>query len=240
LAQAGFTLVEMAIVLVLIGLMVSGGLLTAGSAIEGSKLRDTEARMVAIENALGAFVIQNGYLPCPQGADQGAGNPCSTSIGRVPYRDLGLKEDATKDAWNQFFTYRINSTTSRSAANNVSGSDPGEPLKCGTVAYDDVTTHVNGINIAVNDGSGNSIVDSPAYILISHGANGFGGETSSGAIKDINSGTIAERSNAQRTTGAGNFNTYWYAPPAGQAGFDDLLHFQTPTQILFTARCVSG
>src|SRR4051812_35690135 len=65
LAQRGFSLVEIAIVLVVVGLLVSGGLLGLAPVLAGNKISQTNAQMDRIEQALVLYVIQNGCLPCP-------------------------------------------------------------------------------------------------------------------------------------------------------------------------------
>ena len=68
-SERGFTLIEMAIVVVIIGLLLSGSLLAVSPVIQGSKVSDTNARLDRLEQAITVYVIQNGCLPCP--ADRG-------------------------------------------------------------------------------------------------------------------------------------------------------------------------
>jgi prepilin-type N-terminal cleavage/methylation domain-containing protein len=63
--QRGFTLIEMAIVMVVIGLLLSGGLLAVAPVLQSSKVSDTTAHLDRIEQALALYVIQYGCLPCP-------------------------------------------------------------------------------------------------------------------------------------------------------------------------------
>src|SRR5262245_59637586 len=61
----GFTLVEIAVVLVVIGLIVSGGLLGLSPVLQNNKVTQTNGQMDKIEQSLVLYVIQNGCLPCP-------------------------------------------------------------------------------------------------------------------------------------------------------------------------------
>ena len=64
--RRGFTLIEMAIVMVVIhGLLISGGLLALSPVIQSSKISDTSAHLDRLEQSLTVYVIQNGCLPCP-------------------------------------------------------------------------------------------------------------------------------------------------------------------------------
>lgn len=62
----GFTLIEMAIVLVVIGLILSGGILAVGPILQSTKTTETNARLDLIEKAILLHVIQNGW-PAPMG-----------------------------------------------------------------------------------------------------------------------------------------------------------------------------
>ena len=64
-AERGFTLIEMAIVMVVIGLLLSGGILALAPVVQNSKTTDTNSRLDRVEQALLVYVIQNGCLPCP-------------------------------------------------------------------------------------------------------------------------------------------------------------------------------
>lgn len=96
MAQHGFSMVEMAVVLVLLGLLgwgVSGAYENAGTLRE----RDLASRTgEALQQALRAFVLANARLPCPDLSGSGwegdtSGNcPAGTEAGWLPYRALGL------------------------------------------------------------------------------------------------------------------------------------------------------
>lgn len=63
--QLGFSLVEIALVLVIAGIALSAGLAVLGSKIEQARIDSTRDRSEAIRQALVAFVAQNSRLPCP-------------------------------------------------------------------------------------------------------------------------------------------------------------------------------
>lgn len=125
----GFTLVEMAVVLVVIGLLMTGLLGTARNQIESKRLQETQTAMAEIREALIAFTIRNGRLPCPAdrvlattnanaGLEAVNGNACAATVdsrasandlsggydGVIPWRTLGVRE---LDAWGTRYTYRV-------------------------------------------------------------------------------------------------------------------------------------
>lgn len=107
----GFTLLEMAVVLIIIGFVV-GALLTPLTAqVEQSRLSDANKDLAEIKEALLGYVIVNGFLPCPDtngdGLDDGCANSNATSSsgGNLPWSTMGLK---SRDPWGRPYQYRIN------------------------------------------------------------------------------------------------------------------------------------
>ena len=137
-----FTLVEMAIVLLVVGIvlaMVLGG----GSAIlDNQKRQNVRDRLDALDTALVNFVAVNKRLPCPadgriaSGA-AGAGvetvvagncSPASQLHGVLPWATLGLSEEEASDPWQARLTYRVDPVLAASAPQpllmNMSNCDP--------------------------------------------------------------------------------------------------------------------
>lgn len=122
--QRGFTLIEMAMVMVLIGLMVSGGLFAIGPVLERAHYNQTNASMDQIESALVLFAIRNNRLPCPAdghlgasaaanygieqvstGAGIAAACPVAATNSVVPWITLGLDEGYSIDGWGRRISY---------------------------------------------------------------------------------------------------------------------------------------
>jgi prepilin-type N-terminal cleavage/methylation domain-containing protein len=63
--RRGFTLIEMAIVIVIIGLLTSGVIAGVTPVVQSARFTQTEGRLKRIESALVLYVMENGCLPCP-------------------------------------------------------------------------------------------------------------------------------------------------------------------------------
>lgn len=114
----GFTLVELAIVMVVISLLLVALMGPLAAQQEQKAIMDTKRQMDEAKEALFGFLVSNGRLPCPANpalptTDANAGIAAATcpagaaEMGVLPWRTLGLKE---VDGWSHRFTYRVAST----------------------------------------------------------------------------------------------------------------------------------
>jgi prepilin-type N-terminal cleavage/methylation domain-containing protein len=111
--ERGFTLAEIAIVLVIVGIMLAGGLVALKAQTESQRMRDGRAQLAEIKESLLGFTLQNGHLPCP--ADPAlatfledrslATGLCNRSEGAIPGATLGLSRSI--DPFSKPFTYRV-------------------------------------------------------------------------------------------------------------------------------------
>ena len=115
-AQAGFSLVEMSIVLVIVALLLAGLLPTVSSQIEQARRNETLKYMNEVRDALMGYAIANKHLPCPDSNGDGTAEAtCTTAasqIGTLPYNDLGV---AAKDAYGNVLVYAVTKTFADSA-----------------------------------------------------------------------------------------------------------------------------
>jgi prepilin-type N-terminal cleavage/methylation domain-containing protein len=119
--QTGFSLVELAVVMVIIGLLI-GGLLTPMSAQqEMSKTNEAKIQLEDIRDALMGYAAINGRLPCPathltNGAESGGGAAnCGVQHGFIPATTLSLNgarnaQGLLLDPWNNPYRYSISNT----------------------------------------------------------------------------------------------------------------------------------
>ena len=154
----GFTLVEIAVVIVVLSLLLAmmAGIATA---MLGQQRREaTRQRLAGVETALALFVSQNQRLPCPAngtlaGTDANAGleqiatpglptaNTCtvagvanSQQHGVVPWRSLGLSEQDATDGWGNRLTYRVSTDFITAPSMNMTYCNPGGTAVAVTLA----------------------------------------------------------------------------------------------------------
>ena len=126
--ESGFSLVEMAIVVFIIGLLTAGAMSMLRPYLEMSQANLTRKKLENISLALSNFAQVYGRLPCPAAPSPGAeiyGTPrksgtdgdevaehdCGTTIGSqigiIPFRALGLDEDQARDNYGNLITYAV-------------------------------------------------------------------------------------------------------------------------------------
>jgi len=109
--QKGFTLVELAIVLVIVGLLVSAFLTPLSAQLDQSRNAAARRDLQEIKDVLLGFVVVNSRLPCPDTDGDGTEDACantnatSSTGGNLPWADLGLK---STDPWGRAYQYRVN------------------------------------------------------------------------------------------------------------------------------------
>jgi prepilin-type N-terminal cleavage/methylation domain-containing protein len=117
----GFSLIEIAIVLMVIGALLGGLILPLSSQQDASKRRETNQLLDDVEAALLGFAAANGRLPCPattgsagQAAPNAATTTCTTWSGFVPARTLGVAgptdgNNLLTDRWLRPLRYSLSS-----------------------------------------------------------------------------------------------------------------------------------
>ena len=63
--QNGFTLLEMAIVLMIVGLLLGGILATISGQVQQQRVSETLKQLNDIQQALIGYAVNNGRFPCP-------------------------------------------------------------------------------------------------------------------------------------------------------------------------------
>lgn len=219
--QRGFSLVEIAIVLVIVGLMIGGLLTPLTVQMEQRRVADTRRMLDEAKEALVGYAVRHGHLPCPaisaaNGEEDRSGYRCTDERrdGFLPWATLGLPK---LDAWNRLYRYSV----------TPAFADSGQRFKL--ITPRDITVYTR-------DATGALAYAAPAQdipaVIVSHGANGAGGYSELGIAVAGGAGRNEdERSNAQSDV---NFVA---RPPSGnraqQGGeFDDIVVWVSPN-ILF-------
>lgn len=118
--QHGFSLTELAIALLIIGLLTGGLMATLSTQIEQRYFDETQRRLQAAREALLAFAIANGRLPCPAapnatGDEAPAGGGVCTNWynGFLPARSIGFQPTDAQgyglDAYSNRIRYAVSS-----------------------------------------------------------------------------------------------------------------------------------
>jgi prepilin-type N-terminal cleavage/methylation domain-containing protein len=121
----GFSLVEIAMVLAILGFVLTIGLKSTGAYLSAERRQTTVARLAGIDAALVNYVAQQGRLPCPAdgalatgvaGAGVEAITPATGACtamtnGVAPWVTLGLPEGDALDGWDNRITYRTITAT---------------------------------------------------------------------------------------------------------------------------------
>lgn len=175
-SQGGFTLIEIAIAVIMLGLLLGGLLMPLATHFEQQQRRETLSTLDEVQEALYGFAMVNDRLICPDcrneadcptipasgrndGREDRVGTPpaCVTTPGaegNLPWVDLGLPGS---DAWSQQFSYHVTSDF----ADEIEGTGCGIPAAGVSFSLCSIG------NITVLDGSGgdNVATQIPAIIL---------------------------------------------------------------------------
>ena len=102
---AGFSLLEMVIVLGIIAVILGGAISVLGKVGEGAKLKRVDGDFSQIGASLRMYKINAGNYPTSQqGLDALVNKPNSTP---VPKRWTQLADEVPLDPWNQEYTYQF-------------------------------------------------------------------------------------------------------------------------------------
>lgn len=214
-AKRGFTLIELSVVLIIVGLLAAIGVAASKSIIDTARQSATQNRMDAIERSLFAFWKKNGRMPCPAslvlaashanyGIEATSSSTCTggaiaanytsaTNLykaveGGVPVVTLGLPKDYVYDGWGKKIAYAVTPPFAQPMVN-------GRILPKSGTCYTD-----NGITI--KDAAGAVRSDSAVYALISLGKNGHGAYSPSGSRYNAKSTNSDELVNCHCTNAA--------------------------------------
>lgn len=185
--QAGFSLVELTVVLVIVALLSSGLLLGLSAQRDVTSNLEAQRQLDNIKEALLAFAITNGRLPCPAiptlsntnanagQEDKNASSVCNLTHGVLPWASLGLPET---DPWGQRFTYFASEKFTKPVISPALASftlATGVPT---TPASADDNLHT--ANVKAKDSDTSNIASDLAAVVISHGPLGAGAYTTDG------------------------------------------------------------
>ena len=217
---SGFTLVEMAVVMVIIGLLLGGLLLPLSNRVEQERRTVAQEAMQMAQEALIGFALSTGRLPCPDVNNDGLEDlsgcqqvNTATNAGSLPWATLNLQAG---DPWdqNRNLGYVVNGAfVSTTAPFTLATRGVGSGI---LQVYDGVSGGcVGGGQVAVN----------VPVVLYSNAKNDFG----------VTAGSADERENSDNDN---CFISRSYSTVAGNE-FDDLVSWLSPN-ILFNRMVAAG
>lgn len=204
--KSGFTIVELSVVLIIIGIIITFSISFIELLTKQNKLEDARNQIERIDEAIVNYVRANGHLPCPADLDAvkpsaefGSENDCSAGddspstedlgtsgseeliLGTVPTRSLGLKDLDLVDPWGNKIAYIAVSELAQNRS-----------------LFRDYTSSATDGVIEVTDSAGNQLIQIPdecpsdpaecpivSYLLFSHGERGYGSFSILASTKSI-------------------------------------------------------
>ncbi len=231
--QQGFTLIEMAIVIAIIGMVMVAATQLYSQRVQFLQFNDTQNDVSDVTDAIADFLAINGRYPCPASltavrgsddygretdCDDGvmntiAANGVSTTadlvrIGAVPFKELNLEENQTIDGYHNRLIYAVTETQ----------------------AVQD-TFNANNGQITVLDDQGNNVQNDLHFIVYSTGANGAGGFTREGQQTQACVGGV----NALEDQNCDFADSTFVSAQTGTAitanEYDDLMSYNTNSEL---------
>lgn len=133
----GFTLVEMAFVMILVGLLLTSALTPMGTLQENKYRKSTESLLAEVKESILGYAIVNGRFPCPA-SNTSSGMEvrdavtgfCNDEHGLLPSSTLGLSgpyhsvSNVVQDAWGNAIRYSLSSANTWEYATALTLSPP--------------------------------------------------------------------------------------------------------------------
>jgi prepilin-type N-terminal cleavage/methylation domain-containing protein len=216
----GFSLIEMAIVLVIVTILIGGLAVPLSAQIQARRIAETKKTLEEAREAIIGYAMTHKtggatprpYLPCPDSNADGvenrelAGN-CTQDVGWLPWVTLGTSQ---QDAWGNRLRYSVENREyadkTKGMPNLASYTEPYATLNLKQICSNNTCTTLEAIYLPV--------------VVFSHGPNGWGGHS-------INGNTLAAPTSTDelKNTNAGSSFVSRSPSKAGDASgeFDDLV-----------------
>jgi prepilin-type N-terminal cleavage/methylation domain-containing protein len=228
--ERGFTLLEMAIVIFIIGMLTAGLIGPVQVQLEARDRHKTLDYMNQAAEALYGFALSHRRLPCPDTNGDGIANPpytvpadgdCEAETGYLPWAELGVEP---ADAWGNRLTYRVRKKQFTVPAQNTTcdGNTTDEFDLCSqgnitivTRGDDATTTDTVESKFKFNAATATQV----AAVLVSHGRNGYGAMGADGVPRGAVPASNADE--AENADGDAIFVSRGYSRPQDGCADDE-------------------
>ncbi len=264
-SSSGFTLIEIAVVLVIVGFLLGSFIGSITQRIETSQRENTKKQLADIKVALLGFASAKGRLPCPATTtsegfeDPPNGSeiavPCVLQHGFIPGKSLGIdgvynRDNLLVDVWGNPIRYSV--TTSNNNAFTTLYTAPGaggmKDVGIANLLPNLFICDADSAQADDCDAGVTTLIDNAPLIVLSLGKDGsdFVTNVAPNSDQGENAGeaTVAANAageNVAYTVGSGNaFVNKSYSSDAAAAGqFDDLIVWESP-YILYSHMLEAG
>lgn len=243
--QAGFTLVEVAIVLAIVALLLGGLLIPLATQLEQQRISDTQRTLDNVKEALIGYAIANGRLPCPAsstsngqesfaaGGDPTNGNCSNFFNGLAPAVTLGITPTDSQgyalDAWGNRIRYAV-TTANGNAFTTINGMQT-TTITSLTPDLQVCSTSTGISGSPPNCASGTALTTTAPAVIYSLGKNAATGGTGNDEAANPNPNS------------ANNDRVFVMHPPtpstAANGEFDDIVIWMSPN-ILYGRMVTAG
>lgn len=126
-SQLGFSLVEVSVVILIMGLLLGGLMMPLSMQRENARLREGKDQLESVRAAVEGYALVNGVLPCPAtpgsaGVAALSGGTCATQHGFIPATTLDLNgqrndDNLLLDPWGSPVRYSVTASDANTDGN---------------------------------------------------------------------------------------------------------------------------
>jgi len=172
-SESGFTLIEMAIVLIIVGIMVSVVASVLPSLLQSAKIKEAKTLLEKADNAIQGYSMANHRLPYADSGTDGT-EDSGTYVGNLPFRTLGLSSG--NDVWQNPVKYCVYEDLTTTTSSDF----------CSTLTA--IVSYTDPSKAHTTDEE-TLLITNQAYIIVSGGAKDLDTDGSDVFFDGLNEGT---------------------------------------------------
>ena len=182
--EKGFTLIEIAVVLVIVGFLLGGFIGSLSQRIETTQRENTKKQLKDIRVAILGFTSAKGRLPCPttttgSGLEVPTGGNCTLQHGFVPGKTLGIdgaynRDNLLIDVWRNPIRYSVTSANANAFTTQYTVPGGGGMKDIGMASLSPDINICDGDSSQVNtcDASVSTLINNAPFVILSLGKDG--------------------------------------------------------------------